>query len=110
MSDDEGTWASGELEMFAINDEVSYNDVQYTIQNTLRRHYTRGVFDPNLAVKGLRHPVDRTAQRFHDKHMGGSGRWHQTFSVADRNAVAARLLESHMDWITGQATGNPESE
>ena len=86
-----------ELELFIENDQSAYNDLIYTLKN-LRKHFKRGNFDQVKALKGLSHPIDRSAKAYNKQHSSGSD-WYNIFPVEARKITAVSLLETYIDDI-----------
>ena len=98
----EGRWKwdieATELQLFIENDYDAYTNLVYTLKN-LRRHFKRGNFDVDKALKGLSHPVKRGAMSYSKQFCSAANSWFKTFPVKARELTAVYLLQRYIEDI-----------
>lgn len=90
-----------ELHTFIDNDGDLYRQQYTPILKNLATKLAKGVYDSSKAEKLWMYLVENGAKKYAKEYMQGSS-WHQTFSMADRKAVAKRLNEAFLaEWKLG---------
>ena len=87
-----------ELQLFIENDYDAYTNLVYTLKN-LRKHFKRGNFDTDKALKGLSYPVKRGAMSYSNQFCSAGNSWFKTFPVKARELTAVYLLQRYVEDI-----------
>jgi hypothetical protein len=79
--------AAREIQLFADNDYMLYQQRKRPILINLGKKYKKGTYDVNKAAKLWRYYVDAAMQKYH-KEFGHKGNWYDMLSVPDRNLLS----------------------
>jgi len=79
--------AAREIQLFADNDYMLYQQRKRPILINLGKKYKKGTYDVNKAAKLWRYYVDAALQKYH-KEYGHRGNWYDMLSVPDRNLLS----------------------
>ena len=79
--------AAREIQIFADNDYLLYQQRKRPILINLGKKYKKGTFDIHKAAKLWRYYIDAAMQKYH-KEFGSRGKWSNLLSVPDRNLLA----------------------
>ena len=103
MTTDTITDAARELHLFASNDAAVWRAVEHLARNYERKR-AKGAYNSDLARKGMAYPVEAAAKAYVRQQCDAATKWNVTFPPADRQAVAA-LLVDHLEgeWSAGNA-------
>lgn len=94
-----------ELELFIMNDEAVYRAYFLPACRSLRRHYLRGSFSYERALRGMAYCVNSAAKQYRLEHGSMTDAWFRMFPKGDRDRVCASLVDSFLDEIRA----NPEA-
>ena len=79
--------AAREIQLFADNDYLLYQQRKRPILINLGKKYKKGTYDIHKAAKLWRYYIDAAMQKYH-KEFGSRGKWSNLLSVPDRNLLA----------------------
>lgn len=79
--------AAREIQLFADNDYMLYQQRKRPILINLGKKYKKGTYDIHKAAKLWRYYIDAAMQKYH-KEFGSRGKWSNLLSVPDRNLLA----------------------
>jgi len=79
--------AAREIQLFADNDYMLYQQRKRPILINLGKKYKKGTYDVNKAAKLWRYYVDAALQKYH-KEYGHRGNWYDMLNVPDRNLLS----------------------
>lgn len=90
-----------ELVLHADNDPHLYRTSHLPVAKNMERKYKKGVYDHGQAKKAWKYHADRAAQSYAKQYgQVGGPKWHEIFSVKDRNAAAAHFADHHHSEMT----------
>lgn len=90
-----------ELVLHADNDQHLYRTSHVPVAKNMERKYKKGVYDHGQAKKAWKYHADRAAQSYAKQYgQVGGPKWHEMFSVKDRNAAAAHFADHHHTEMT----------
>jgi hypothetical protein len=94
-----------DLELWCENDGTLYRHSRLPVTLVLQRRWRAGTYDEARAIVAMRRVVDAGARLYLREFGGDAGRWHDVFTVADRNEVARRMCAALVDeWQLGNFT------
>ncbi len=85
--------AANELYLFAVNDANLYRQRIIPIIANLRKKVSKGIYNPELALKLWKYAADDAAKRY-NKEYAGSSKGYGAFNVGTRLSTA-RQLQNH---------------
>jgi len=80
--------AAREIQLFADNDYMLYQQRKRPILINLGKKYKKGTYDINKAAKLWRYYVDAALQKYHKDYGTKGDKWYDMLSVADRNLLS----------------------
>jgi len=96
--------AAREIQIFADNDYLLYQQRKRPILINLGKKYKKGTFDVQKAAKLWRYYIDAAMQKYH-KEFGSRGKWSNLLSVPDRNLLALDYaIETKYEFDLGNFT------
>jgi hypothetical protein len=96
--------AAREIQLFADNDYMLYQQRKRPILINLGKKYKKGTYDVQKAAKLWRYYIDAAMQKYH-KEYGSRGKWSNLLSVPDRNLLALDYaIETKYEFDLGNFT------
>lgn len=80
--------AAREIQLFADNDYMLYQQRKRPILINLGKKYKKGTYDVNKAAKLWRYYVDAALQKYHKEYGSKGDNWYDMLSVPDRNLLS----------------------
>ena len=80
--------AAREIQLFADNDYMLYQQRKRPILINLGKKYKKGTYDINKAAKLWRYYVDAALQKYHKEYGSKGDNWFDMLSVPDRNLLS----------------------
>ena len=80
--------AAREVQLFADNDYMLYQQRKRPILINLGKKYKKGTYDVNKAAKLWRYYVDAALQKYHKENGSKGDNWYDMLSVPDRNLLS----------------------
>jgi hypothetical protein len=92
-----------ELYLHIKNSRDLYERFHVPVITRMRAHLERGTYSPKEAIKSFKRIADAGAKSYVEEFGTKADRWHNMFSVADREAVARELMDDcEQDWRAEQ--------
>jgi hypothetical protein len=80
--------AAREIQLFADNDYMLYQQRKRPILINLGKKYKKGTYDIHKAAKLWRYYIDAAMQKYHKEFGSRGDKWYDLLSVPDRNVLA----------------------
>jgi hypothetical protein len=97
LSEDMDSHAVHELASFIENDHELFTKMITPIIRNYQRKMKKGIYDKEKAIKGFLFVVEAGAKKYMKEFGSNHAKWHQTFPVPVRRAVAAELEEYYLE-------------
>ena len=88
-----------ELELYINNTSGVYFGYLVPTLKNLSKHWVKGDFSKDLALKSLMRVANSAAKDYTLGHGSMTDSWRKLFSVSDRERVAEALFDSYIDEI-----------
>lgn len=93
------TVAVHELGLWIDNDHDTYRRALLPVYANLFRHYRKGRFDYELAVRGMGYAVAHGAKRYHLEFGSSGDRWFDMFPKQVRDSVARVMVDYFLELV-----------